>query len=80
MRRRRAAYRKVSHAVGVVYVKPDNVHRVVKLLEHALHSGNVILVFVVPSAVTVIIIMIMIIVTQQLAIVIRKAIIVMIVK
>lgn len=44
-------YSEVSHSIRVVDVEPDDVYRVVQLLEHALHSSNIFFVFVIPSAI-----------------------------
>lgn len=43
----------VSLSVGVFNVEPDDVHRIVQLLEHALHCRHVTLVTVIPPTLVV---------------------------
>jgi len=43
----------VSLSVGVLNIEPDDVYRIVQLLEHALHCGHIALITVIPPTLVV---------------------------
>ncbi len=47
------SHREISLAIGMLNVEPDDVDRIVQRLKHALHSGDVALVTIVPAALVV---------------------------
>ena len=43
-------YREISFSISVFNVQPDDVHRIVQLLKHALNGCHVFLIAIVPTA------------------------------